>query len=810
MNFFEILQEVSKEKDISEYIPFSSLATDDIVLCRNGELVSTWRVLGTHFETADEEIIESHNEQLNQVIKSLGIGANYAIYIHRIRTKVKDSLNSGEKSGKFIKELTTKYNYFVGEQSLMKTDLYISLVYKSRFKSKISRTFSQIKFDIEKSIDEFVKACSQLETALKDIFYPKKLTCFIEDNSKFSEQLAFYNFLITGQSQKIRVTNQPIYNILGNCHLFIGTDILQIETPKKVNFAQGIELKSFCAETYAGILNNLLYSEKNSFSFVECQCFSALSKNESLSFLKKQQAQLRSAKDAGITQTEQLTLAMDELMNENIIFGEYSYSLIVFGDTQEQARENCDELFSKILQKGYTPIVSTLGLSANYLSLLPCNFRYRPRIARLSSKNFTEQAPLHNFPFGKRQGNPWGEAVALLKTVSNQAYYFNFHVSQPNKNNFKDMLAGHTTILGMTGAGKTVTMNFLIAMAQKYRDDNSQKMTTIFFDKDFGAELAIRAMNGVYLNLNVGTPTGLNPFQIENTPKNQEFLVKLLKLIISQSGQSVTAYEEDQLVRAVRAVMSLDKEFRRIGLVVQNLTDGLTKEERENSLSLRLKRWVGNGDLAWVFDQSHDYLSFDEAPVIGIDGTNILANKDIAAPVISYFLYRLNDIKDGRKLLLALDEVWQWLEDDLSQEFVKDMLKTGRKQNVVLVMATQSPSDFIRSPIAPAIIEQSITQIFLPNLNANADEYINHFKVKAVEYSLIKNLSQTSRTFLVKQDGKSTLCKLDLSFLKNELKILSGTTENSAKLHTFFESLSRQNIDVSKAENWLDDFYNII
>ncbi|MDC9067856.1 hypothetical protein PSJ60_24055 [Escherichia coli] len=41
----------------------------------------------------------------------------------------------------------------------------------------------------------------------------------------FSSQLAFYNFLITGRWQKVRVTRTPFYDVLGGTDIFPSTDI---------------------------------------------------------------------------------------------------------------------------------------------------------------------------------------------------------------------------------------------------------------------------------------------------------------------------------------------------------------------------------------------------------------------------------------------------------------------------------------------------------------------------------------------------------------------------------------------------------
>ena len=82
-------------------------------------------------------------------------------------------------------------------------------------------------------------------------------------------------------------------------------------------------------------------------------------------------------------------------------------------------------------------------------------------------------------------GNHWGPAVALLKTASGSPFYFNFH----------DGDLGNTFICGPSGSGKTVVLNFLLAQAREARRQH------VFFDKDRGAEIFVRACGGTYLTL---------------------------------------------------------------------------------------------------------------------------------------------------------------------------------------------------------------------------------------------------------------------------------------------------------------------
>ncbi len=92
-------------------------------------------------------------------------------------------------------------------------------------------------------------------------------------------------------------------------------------------------------------------------------------------------------------------------------------------------------------------------------------------------------------------------------------------------------------------------------------------------------------------------------------------------------------------------------------------------------------------------------------------------------PVLTYLFHRLEDRfagegTDGRPTLLVLDEAWVFLADGIFATKINEWLKVLRKRNVAVVFATQSLADVQASAIAPALIENCPTRLFLPNPRA--------------------------------------------------------------------------------------------
>ena len=140
------------------------------------------------------------------------------------------------------------------------------------------------------------------------------------------------------------------------------------------------------------------------------------------------------------------------------------------------------------------------------------------------------------------------------------------------------------------------------------------------------------------------------------------------------------------------------------------------------------------------------------------------------------------------------------LDDPAFSLRIKDWMKTIRKLNGILGFATQSAKDATRSAVGDAIIEQSPTQIFLPNARAKQDDYCGGFGLSKHELKIIRNLTPESRCFLLKHGQDSIIAKLDLDGLEEYIKVLSGRAETVTELEKLMSEHG------NNVEAWLPHF----
>lgn len=177
-----------------------------------------------------------------------------------------------------------------------------------------------------------------------------------------------------------------------------------------------------------------------------------------------------------------------------------------------------------------------------------------------TTRNLLGLFSMNTYSSGKQYGNPLGDgsAVMPLQTTVHGVYHFNFHYSLPELDSRGEKRAGHTVILGATGAGKTTLQTTLLTFLGRL--DN--KLFAV--DKDGSMRGFIEAVGDV-LQAGQRRAYGLESFQLPDTPQNRNFLYDLVGACGRKAGQEGTAEDTKDIKRAVDNVFELPFEQRRFG-----------------------------------------------------------------------------------------------------------------------------------------------------------------------------------------------------------------------------------------------------
>ncbi|MCD8213458.1 MAG: VirB3 family type IV secretion system protein [Campylobacter sp.] len=808
--------------NFEKLIPYQSLA-NDVVITKDGDYLASWRVDGIAFEVEDDDFIDMDKNKLNMLVRQFS-GQSVSFYFHNARMNIEIKPKHHYENNEFLKNLSNKYYKIFNKENLKENKLYFTAIYSPlKDGGKVNQTAYKKANDIDKKIKqiqihlkEFRQICTTIEQNLGK-FKPYRLGIYEVDGVKFSSQLEFYNYLLGARFSKVRVPNGPLDNYLnGNLNeIFPTQHTLQLNyNDGSKKFAKAIELKDYPNESFSGIFDKLMYANVE---YTITQSFIPKSKKAARDDLEKQQKRLVASEDSATNQVLDIDNALESLQDD-VIFGEYHFSIVIFSESQVELNKISNKIAVILQDLGFLSTHAGIALEATYFAQIPANFALRPRIHTISSKNYASFIALHNFPRGKKDGNAWGEAITILQTPNKQPFFFNIHETHFDKDDFgKNDILANTFVLGKSGGGKTVIMNFMLDMLCKFNEPETfaddtpstkRKATYFYLDKDKGAIGNIIALGGNYITIKSGRETGFNPFYCEATPENTRRIKVLMKMLVTKGGVgSLTTREEEQLNFAVDSIMRLPKESRTYGVskLIQLIQ---AKNDEINSLQSRLRAWTSGSEFGWVFDNEVDTLDFSDEniTVYGIDGTDLLKDDEISPYVAYYILWRIVDMVDGRRFGLFIDEAWDWLKNRVVMREVHNKEKTIRKENGFLFLGTQSVEDIAKSEVGTAIVEQSETILLLSNPKAKRNDYCGALNMSEEEYNFVKTTSPESYQFLIKKDvSYRAIATINLAHIGNMVKVLSTAKVYVNELEEINE------MDISREEKYekIKELYKI-
>ena len=799
------------EVHVAKYIPFGvHIAPNVIKLRENGDVCATWRLHGLPFETASpEQIAAAKRELVNFLhgIRGSEISEPAALWIHRVRRRFTDRL-SGHFPSAFAQALNDKYYDALESQSMLKNELYFTLILRPSVnasgafkKMRVRSADAMNEFDVE-LLERFESLCQQVDSSLRK-YGGERLTSRERvlvggQKSLNSEMLTFFKFLMTGVYEGVDIEPSSISNYLCDARIFAGdaNGIVQVNHSVRRGYIGYLDFLDYPETSEPGMNNCLFYGD---YEFVETQSFSYLSKRDGLKSVELQRNRLISGGEGSPQQITDMESALEDVRNGRVYMGEYHYTLGVMGVSVDGVRKDMANARAALQgDVGYKVAIVDVIPECAHFAQLPGNWAYRPRVATVTSRNLACMAPMHNFDLGKRELNPWGQAICILQTPARQPYYLNLHQAVIGRNRVAEKDPGNAFVCGQTGTGKSVLVGFLIAQLTKVPG-----LRILFFDKDRGSELLIRGLGGRYRQLKRGQPTGFNPFQWKATDSTVKFVEQLVLQCARRSpDESLDIGIENDIIKAVRRVFEQpEKSSRRISAILQHVGENSPVGER-------LAKWCRTatrlGTNAWVLDNAQDTTDFSDNSIFGFDYTDFLGDEEVGPIVLSYILEAADTLIDGNPFVYVMEEFAKMVsaKSQTLVEFARDKQTTIRKLNGLGIFLTQSPSQVIQYPIGATLREQCVTQIFLPNPGMDYADYVDGFKLTPAEFDTIKNLSTESRSFLVKQGDRSTVCSLNLYGLADELEILTGTPESVALCESIRNKLGSDDPKV-----WMQPFW---
>lgn len=801
-----------REISAASNIPYSHHVTPSIVVTDNGDYVCVLRLSGASVECASDDRINNQHEKINRIMMSLA-DPRITTWQHIVRDE-DNSYPGGTFPPGFASDLNDKYRAALDDEMLMNNGLYLSVVYRAQ-PSMIGNSLMRlvttmdrqaIAIEREESIRHINEIATELAAGLKH-YDAEILSTYVHRGVLFSAPAEFFAFLVNGEWQRIPLAACPLKDLIATARPLFGAESIEMRGPTKSIFSAMLGINAYPAKTGPLFLDELLSFPGR---LVITQSFNFQRRDTTLGVMKRTGNRAANAGDASITQQEQLPDAADDIVSRLMVMGEQHYSVEVKADSLDALRDIIALLRPILTLNGILTAREDLVSEAAKWAQLPGNFKHRPRVSLIDSRNVCGFMPLHNFPLGRIDGNHWGEAITTLITAAGGRYRLSLHASDPEAldgGTKRDV--AHTLVLGPTGSGKTAAIMLLLSMLQKFG------ITSVLFSVRRDTQIAIQALGGVFYPILRGQRTGWNPLQLSllepgTLPHLRQLVCKLVSTPrMTEGGLEIDATplssdEQKVLLDALDSVLRLDHAERRLGRILDFLAKGA------NSVYERLHVWCYarepgrvDGIHAWVFDNPADTLAgtLGSCLTTGFDITEFLDDPVLRTPINLYLFYLTSRLIDGRRLGVFFSEFWKSLGDPQFAEFIKELMKTLRARNGFVVLDSQSPSDALSHPLSRTLTGQASTIIMFPDPDASEKELCGGLGFSEREYNLVKTeIPEGQGQFLFKQGRHSLVLKLPLQGFE-ELAVLSSRPKNRALMEQLIAQYGAQ------PDLWLPHFY---
>ncbi len=689
---------------LADHVPWAALVAPGVVLNKDGGFQRTARIRGPDLESATEAELVGFCARANNALRRLGSG--WALFFDSQRAPVEDypdSVFPDPASWLVDEERRAAFDGRRGEhfESICHLTLYFLPPpdQVQRLESTlVERAEPMHARDWRQELAAFVVQTDRVFDLLAGIM---PSVAPLDD----SETLTYLHATVSTRRHPIAVPETPMF-----------LDGVLVDTP----FSGGIEpmlgdqhlrsltILGFPNTTRPGLLDALNHL---AFGFRWTSRFIALDKTDATRALNRIRRQwfnkrksvvqilreVLSNEPVPLTDTDadnkvvDADLALQALGGDLVGFGHLTVTLTV-ADADPALVNDKIRVVERVLGGlGFATIREQVNAVEAWLGTLPGQVYANVRQPMVHTLNLAHLSPLSAVWAGpRRNAHLDGPPTFQAESAGATPFRFSTHVED----------VGHLTLVGPTGAGKSVFLGLLALQFRRYPEGQ-----VYIFDKRFSARGVVLAMGGRHFGLAADSGLAFQPLRRIDEAGERAWAAEWLADLLTGQGGDLGPEAKEALWSALSNLADAPPAERTL--------TGLSMLLQSRALKTALAPFTLDGPFGRLLDASEDGLALSD--VLCFETDALVSTPTVVAPVLTYLFHRLEARFDGRPSLVILDEAWKFLDNPLFAARIREWLKELRKRNVSVVFATQSLADIAGSSVAPALIESCPQRIFLPN-----------------------------------------------------------------------------------------------
>ncbi len=424
-------------------------------------------------------------------------------------------------------------------------------------------------------------------------------------------------------------------------------------------------------------------------------------------------------------------------------FGRFSFTVGLFDTSQPRLQASVAELTEIVGSQSGRMVEERYGMMRAWSSLIPGNYRRGVRSMWLLNASHADMGislfrPWQGSPINYHLGGK--PALAVLETREGVPFHLNLHGGDGRSD------VANSLVLGATGSGKSFLVNFLASGYQKYGP------YTVIFELGGAYRSLTRHYGGEHLHIGKEQlSVHINPFSLEPSKENLGFLFSFMLVLIERDGYTLDDSDREDLFKLIKEHYLIAPEKRTLSEFAKGC---------RSTYAGRLSEWVGSGRLASYFDNQNDTLSFARFQAFDFQGLE--DNATVLQPLLFYILHRVSGtVHDPAEAktpkLVVCDEAWRFFENPITRAYIHEALKTWRKRNGAMIIATQSATDLKKSGLLDTFRENCPNRFFLANRFMDRVVYEETFGLNKRESEIITNLQPAHELLLQQPEGSKVL-----------------------------------------------------
>jgi type IV secretion system protein TrbE len=449
-----------------------------------------------------------------------------------------------------------------------------------------------------------------------------------------------------------------------------------------------------------------------------------------------------------LTKIEETKTAQEAIELGQVNYGYATFVVVILDSNKAECKRKIEYIRDLLNNNWFPSIIEKMNSIEAYLGSLPGETLKNIRKPFINTKNLANMLPLTDVWTGSEY-NPCpyypknSPPLFYAATNGTTPFRFNVHVGD----------VGHTLILGPTGAGKSVLLSHIANSALRY-----EGAQIYIFDKGCSQYVLTNAVGGEFYDI-MGDDEDLSFCPLSNLEdlSEQKWACGWIERIVSMQGVAMNPAIRAAIERAIRDTSKASSK------TMSDLYLNLQNDEIKEALKPFVQ--IKEGYMSSLLDAKEDgfkkgkFQTFEISNLMGLDNR-------FSTPVLLYLFHKIQRSLDGSPTFIIIDEGWLIMLHETFMTYWIEFLRTIRKNNACVLLATQSLSDIVNSPYVNFINESCFTKVFLPNpaaKEADNKTFYEAFGLNERQIEIISSAVRKKHYYVTARDVGHRLIDLGLN-----------------------------------------------